>query len=164
MQFLITNNGSHPPDKWAELTANNILNLVEISEDVTDDPVLLSARSAGRRAKANLLPVLFNIFEEEFDRVQKAECKCLKDHGHEHLTSKCDPAADAAAILKRVQLALSSTPFGEHFAKPEAEDVLRRMIAQYVGNVMHIERSYHADRHPDTDEAKAFRAKHHPGE
>lgn len=162
MKFLITNNGAHPPGKWAELTAESILNLITISEEPTDDEAMLKARDDARRTKINLFPVLFNILEQAFDEAQKGERKLIARHSHKRLEHDLnrDIAPRVSEAMGKLQTAFAGSMFADHFAKPDVVDVIQRIIGQHIGNNMHIERSYHADRNPDTKEALAFRARH----
>jgi hypothetical protein len=147
VSFMITNGGPHPADKWAEQTVEAILDLIQIVEDsVTPEA------AAARQAKRDLRPILFNIFNGHHGRVQK--------HEQDHMKANVRNAKAAAeyierpidvephlSVMDKVKIALSATPFKDHFAKPEVIEVVKQMVSQHTADVMHIERRWHHDRH-----------------
>lgn len=148
MKIMITNGGSHPPDKWAEVTTDSILDLIEIADDSTS-PEAAEARAA----KRDLRQVLFNIFHAHHDKVQKDE------RGHLHNAVKTAKQAQNRAhgihdpdhycnggTMIAIDQALAATPFAAHFAKQEVRDVIYRIVGQHTVNAMHIERRWHHDR------------------
>lgn len=147
--FMITNGGPHPADKWAEMTADTILNLIQIAED-SDTP----EAAAARKAKRDLRPTLFNILYDHHDGVQRhersgnAKVKTLKDAEAHACTVRnpidCTPHLGA---VDDVISALAATPFAAHFAKPEVAEVIKQIVGQHTADVMHIERRWHHDRH-----------------
>lgn len=143
---MITNGGPHPADKWAEMTTNTILDLVQIAED-SDTP----EAAAARQAKRDLRPVLFDIFNGHHGTVQnherghlKANVKGAKAAG-EHLNAALN-VTQHLTVMQQVNAALAATPFAAHFAKPEVIEVIKTIIAQHTADVMHIERCWHNDR------------------
>lgn len=155
---MVTNGGAHPPDKWAEVTTETLLDFIQIPDEATSD----AARSA-RIAKVNIKPVLFSILMAGHDHVQKHERGEIKKHGHKRLGQALDPLHHCEDPFSKVIATLTSTQsdiINEHFLKQEVQDVVRRTIGQHFATAMHIERSCHADKHNDTAEAKAFRKKY----
>jgi hypothetical protein len=147
VNFLVTNGGPHPADKWADVTANVIVDTLLV--DSRPDDVSEQA-AAARAAKRKLRNDLFDIFNDHHDIVQKAE---RVENG------KCKKPADAAArvialhdpephmgVLERVNAVFASTPFSDHFAKPEVQEIVKTIIGQHTVDVMHIERRWHHDR------------------
>jgi hypothetical protein len=47
---------------------------------------------------------------------------------------------------------------GEHFAKKEVQAALAGLVGSHFATAMDIERSYHADKSADSQEAMAYRA------
>jgi hypothetical protein len=47
--IMVTNGGDHPADKWADVTATNIANLVQVDEDTPADSDADRARKAAAR-------------------------------------------------------------------------------------------------------------------
>lgn len=140
MKPMITNGGPHPADKWADMTVDTILELVQVQEDSVSPEA-----TAARAAKRALRPVLFNIFNAHHDRVQKHETgEIAKNAKRVHAT--LDPMPHATPVMAQVDAALAATPFAAHFAQPAVRSVIGNIVAQHTANVMHIERRWHADR------------------
>jgi hypothetical protein len=136
MQIMVTDGGAHPADKWGEVTATEILNLIQI------DPASLSHESTeARLAIGDLRPKLVRFFTEMHDKVQGAERQAASVDA-----TSIDPIPHSSRGRDGFLDLLKDTPFAAHFAKPEVQHVVHRIIAQHVGNVMHIERRYHQDR------------------
>lgn len=145
MKLMITNGGSHPPDKWADVTTESILDLIEIAED-SDTP----QAAAARQAKRELRPVLFAIFNQHHDKVQqheRGELKAVKKHTEADLlaTGKINPH-EHMGVMDEVAAALAATPFAAHFAQPVVLGVIKQIVGQHTANAMHIERAWHRDR------------------
>lgn len=136
MQFLSTNGGPHPADAWAAVTTNEILDLIKI--DVASQS---EAAVAGRLAKEDLRPKLLRFFTTHHQRVQDHERKKPRGHPHE-----VDPVPHINMSKDSFEALMAATPFAQAFARPEARQLLHRIIGQHSANVMHIERRYHADR------------------
>lgn len=144
--LMITNGGVHPADKWAELTADTIVDTLLVDGTPDDaSPAATAARAAKRKLRADLFEI-FNVHHEGVQHHERGECR------------KCKRPADAAAramsnvdvthhmdVLDKVNAAVAQTPFAEHFAKGEVQDVVRAIIGQHTANVMHIERRQHHD-------------------
>lgn len=140
MRPMITNGGPHPADKWADVTTDTILDLIQVQEDSVSPEA-----TAARAAKRNLRPVLFEILNGHHDRVQKHEQGELgKDAKRIH--AALDPWPHATPIMDQVNAALAATPFADHFAKLEVKIAVGGIVAQHTADVMHIERRWHADR------------------
>lgn len=142
MRPMITNGGPHPADRWAEVTTDAILDLIQIEADsVTPEA------AQARQAKRDLQPVLFVIFNAHHSRVQAAERgavpKSLKVAA-DNVAAPLEPATDY--VMEKMFAALAATPFAAHFAKPEVQAVLTQIVGQHTADVMHIERRYHHDR------------------
>lgn len=145
--LMITNGGAHPADKWAELTANTIVDttLVDAHPDDASE-----AAVAARAAKRGLRTKLFDIFNHHYDAVQKherGECaKCKKpSDAAARVVAPHDPSHHMG-VMDKVNAALVATPFAAHFAKPEVQDVVKAIIGQFTVDTMHIERRTHHDK------------------
>jgi hypothetical protein len=140
MQIMVTNGGPHPADKWAEVTTEAILNLVQIGEDS------ISPEAAeARQAKRNLRGALFAIFNAHHEGVQKHERGQLAKAKTSKVGEALDPSHHMPSVTKSVEAALAATPFAEHFAKPEVLGVVHTIIGQHTADSMHIERKWHED-------------------
>lgn len=145
MKMMITNGGPHPADKWADMTADAILDLIAVSED-SNTPEALAARAA----KRDLRPVLFDIFNDHHSAVQGTEQRHLTatvktcEHAEAHVQSPLD-VEPHLPVMSKVFNTLAATPFAAHFAKPEVQAILTSIVGQHTADVMHIERRWHQD-------------------
>lgn len=150
VQIMITNGGPHSHEKWAIATAQQI---IEIGANAT------STQAMDARKLENKIIDLLEVHHQE---VQENERAMIKDRGHDRLSE--DLAFDVSdrvdGPVSQIVSASVGTPFEAHFAKPEVQAYLRDLIATHFRTSMQIERSWHADRHPDTEHAKAFRERH----
>jgi hypothetical protein len=147
MRPMITNGGPHPADKFADMSTDDIMDLLVDANPDADTP----AAAAARQAKRDLRPILFNIFNGHHERVQKHEHGHLttnvkKHEAREHAHSRID-VTPHMGVMDEVFAALAETPFAEHFAQPHVREVLKQIIGRDTANAMHLERRYHADRH-----------------
>lgn len=149
--FIKTDGGSHPPETWANITADEILGLIQLGPTASQDIV---------DAKANLRPKLVAIFTQSHTELQNSERAAL-GKSHKRMNAACDPRPHIEAPLTEFKTIIKDTPFAEHFANPEVLEVVGRMIGHHKATAIHIERSWHADRNKNSPEAKAFRAKNH---
>lgn len=147
MKLMITDGGPHPADKWADMTTDTLLGLVEIADN-SDSP----AATTARQAKRDLRPVLFEILHAHHDVVQNSEraelAKVKLSKSMEHMLGKHDPDDHASTeeACGAVCAALAKTPFAVHFARPEVDAVVHQIIKQHTVNAMNIERRWHHDR------------------
>lgn len=149
MKPMITNGGPHPADKWADMTTDDIMDLLVDSNPDAATP----EATAARQSKRDLRPALFAIFNAHHDRVQKHErgqLKAVKDHAAacdhcDHTKNPLD-VTPHLSVMDQVFAALAATPFAAHFAQPEVQEVLRQIVGRDTANVMHIERRWHSDR------------------
>ena len=148
MKLMITNGGPHPVDKWADMTTDTILELIQVADD-SDTPEAAAARAA----KRSLRRVLFDIFNSHHDGVQKNERRGLGsvktlDAAHAHHAAHID-VTPHMSVMDEVKAALSAmpSPLSDHFAKPEVIAVVAQIVGSHTANVIHIERGWHRDRH-----------------
>lgn len=146
MRLMITNGGSHPADKWAEVTTDAILDLIEVADSSASD-----AAAEARAVKRGLRATLFDIFNGHHDGVQMRERNALasiKKHADasKHCEKPLEMHEDVPSALEEVNAAFKQTPFAAHFAQQHVQEVLRSIIGQHSANVQHIERRCHADR------------------
>jgi hypothetical protein len=149
-RILITDGGPHPADKWAVVTAEHIF---QIGPGVTGDKML-----AAKKFQITIAEILMPHHQGVQDDAQVS----LKADAVAHMATAYDPLAKAQAACAAIVSAAAATPWAEHFAKPEVQQAVIQEIGNHFATAEHIERSWHADRNPDTDAAKAFRAKHNP--
>ena len=150
---LATDGGPHPADKWAEATASHI---VDIASHVAGER---------RAAAVKLEAAIIDILGGHHTTIQDGERAKIVEHGHDRLGHDLDPEHHLSVddAVTEIVAAAKGTPWEADFAKPEMAEHLKALLAQHFRTSMHIERSWHSDRHPDTTHAKAFRAKHNLG-
>jgi hypothetical protein len=136
---MITNNGPHPADKWAEVSTNAILGLVLIADDATSD-----AASRARLAKMELMPKLYLALTEQHAAVQASERGKLSGTKG-YAKSEIDPVPHVDGALAAVNAIMAASMFADHFATPDVQDTISNILAQHFGDSMNIERGYHAD-------------------
>ena len=143
--ILVTNGGPHPADKWADVTASAIADLVQVKDDAVSPEA-----TAARAAKRDLMPKLFAIFNEHHATVQGAE-QALKagvttvEQAADHVAQALDPMPYVEPTMAKVHALLATTPFAAHFAKDEVKTVLANIVGQHTADVMNIERLWHRD-------------------
>lgn len=164
---LITDGGPHSPSKWAEATASHIVSIANHVSGTT------------RGAAIKLQAAIIDILEGHHTSVQHGERQKIADVGHNRINHVYDVAehVNIPEIINEIVAAAVGTPWEADFKYPgQLADPLQNIlyIASFAENLdvllhahfrtsMHIERSWHADRHPETKQAKAFRSIHHPG-
>lgn len=158
---LVTDDGPHPPEKWARVTANLIMgNVGRRSKSVT----LHDAQAFEEK----LLALLTN----HHGRAQRHERAAIETEGTERLAGSIDTSGHIPDAVDDIIALAKGTSLDEYFSRSEevvvnddgttttvlsTRDFLERLLHQHFHNVMHIERSWHADSVPDHPQAKAFR-------
>lgn len=144
---MVTNGGPHPPGMWAEVTAND---LVQISPTAPDD-----RRAEAEAFKARLVEVLTGFHQT----VQDKERAALLADGDSRLGEPIegDEFLDHA-MLDRIVAIAKGTIFEEHLSITPTIQYVRQVLEHHFHRSMHIERSWWADRNPDGENARAFRA------
>ena len=145
--FMVTNGGPHPADRWADMTTDTILGLLV---DANPDDASPEA-AAARQAKRDLRPKLFDILLGHHHGAQAGERKRLPAEvklayvAHAHLADAIE-MPDQWGAENKVLALLATTPWKDHFAKPDVAQVIRNIVRQHTADVMHIERRWHHDR------------------
>jgi len=155
-KIMITNNGVHPSDRWAAMTASEICDLIQINE-TSASPEAIAARKAKPRLELDLADLL----ETFHANVQKHERELLAAHGDAHLVTPLDPSAGEVdtpqEVVAEIVKIAAKTPFGAHFALPQVQEVVRGIVDHHFALSIDIERSTWADKNPDSETAKAYR-------
>ena len=148
--IMVTDEGPHPAETWAEVTADQI---IRISESAPEGLI-----SEARVFRERLVLILTG----HHDRVQQHERGQIAEAGHARLQHDLDAAGHIDGPLAEIIEAAGATSFADHFQKLEIQQYLRDLLHSHFATSMFIERSWHADRNPETSEAQAFRAVHQP--
>lgn len=166
--ILVTNGGPHSPEDWAYASASMMLEAVKVDPNSPNRVALEMAKDAVR-------PKVAEVLSKHHDAVQSTERKKLAAGDHERLMAKLDAAehtdvekaiadchALVAPILQKAMLfsggdaSNDATTINDHL-----ERLIRQRIEIDLKTSMHIERSGHADRNPNTEHAVAFKAAFH---
>lgn len=154
MHLMITDDGPHSAADWANVTADHIIQIASTA------PEALMREAQEFRGK------LVELLEGHHGAVQAAERSLLENRGGASRlkSAATDDVQEHALDDMADEIVTLAKPysFGEHFARAETRAYVRDVLANHFATSMHIERSWHADKNPDTPEAKAFRATHYP--
>lgn len=151
---LITNGGPHSASKWAEATASHIIDI--------------ASHVAGERREhaIKLQAAIIDVLEKHHTTVQHGErLKLQGTDGHARLAIPCHEHEHCSVddVVEDICLAAKGTPWEADFQKSEMITGLAQLVASHFATSVHVERSWHADRHPDNEHCKAFRAQHNKG-
>jgi hypothetical protein len=149
-RLMVTNNGPHPAEAWAQVTAEH---LAPLGPDVTGH----------RRLKAlELQAKIANAIEEHHQSVQDTErAKLAADT--DHIMVPPDASAHLDAGIAAIQAAAKGTEWEANFQDTARLALIRQELAAHFASSQPIEKSWHADKNPTAQAAVAFRAQHHPG-
>ncbi|TMI98472.1 MAG: hypothetical protein E6G97_25960 [Alphaproteobacteria bacterium] len=166
--LMITNGGPHPADKLAASTAWKIVDLVRISDDPIDPKLpdidrgaIEANRETFRQARTAFEAAIAALLEKHHHDVQHHERGKLKEKGNARLEEDHDHEACGSGLCSEVVALTVGTVLQAHFARPETQARVIEILDSSLGHTAHIERSWHADRHPHDDHSKAFKARHH---
>lgn len=156
---MVTNGGDHPPEKWADVTATNIANLIQVDPDKPGDTDAdRSRKTTARRAKDRLQLDVADILTPHYDRNQKFERGKLAAEGDARIAGPFSAYDKKDEVVAAVVAASVDTAFAEHFAKPEVQVVIGKEIDDHFAHMKWVTRSWHADKNPGGANAKAMLA------
>lgn len=147
--ILKTDGGPHPVEKWAEATANHI---IQIGEH-------LSGAELTRARRFEL--TIMDILEGHHGTIQSGERQQIQHVGNDRLLHDCDCEHHICVeeAVDEIIEASKNTVFETHFANPEVKTYLINLLNQHFNTSMFVERAWHADKNPNTVQAKEFKAK-----
>lgn len=146
-----TDNGPHSPEYWATVTAGQIIKI-----DGNDGSKVAAARKLENK--------IIDILENWHRKVQQGERSKIKTHGDKHIVTPLDATEHldgSAGAVEEIIAATKGTPFEDHFAETSVQEYVRNLLGQHFSTNMFIERSYHADRVPNSEHAREFRKSWH---
>lgn len=146
MTLMMTDGGPHPPEKWAAVTVRGVLNIAESAPDA----LLREAREFENKAVA--------ILTKHHALIQDHERAGLVTEGPDRLASDIDPSGHIPDAVDDIIALAKGTSFAAHFDNPETRSYLNQLLHEHFHHSMWIERSWHADTHPDHPLSKVFRA------
>lgn len=142
-RILTTDNGKHPPDKWAAFTADDL-----ISVDGNSDKA-----AAGHRLKADIIDLL----TKSFDAVQKTEMERLAADPGTQYASPITPEIDTVEEVVDAIVALADkTSFASFYQGPGRREAVTDVIRHHLALAIDIERSHHADQKPNDKASREF--------
>lgn len=156
-QIMVTNGGPHPPESWAEVTSNWI-----VQDLIPVDPAHPDA-AKWRLARDELEMKLRKALVSHHANTQDYARRKLKQVGHDRLSHEPDAGPHVDDAMAAIVEAAKGTPFEAHFTTDKVAEYCRKTLGQHFRTVDHIERSWHADRNPEIEQAKAFRAAKNTG-
>ena len=129
-KMLVTNDGKHPAFKWAELAADEI---IEISAQA---PETLMREAMEFRKR--LVDLLTHHHQHSMDAEQK-EIKAGKDRLDRHL----DTEDHADRVTEEICHLSHNMSFADHFAKDEVKQHLNAVLNRYFKSAKLVERQHH---------------------
>ncbi|BCP53773.1 hypothetical protein K32_23900 [Kaistia sp. 32K] len=141
-RILISEDGPHSAEQWAEVTASQIVSL---------------EATAGVPARKFELKVI-EILEQHHAAVQVHERGKIKTEKHGRCGNAPDPSEHIEAALAEIVEAAKGTPFEAHFAKANVQAYLTNVLGQHFATSMQIERDWYL--HPG-EVGDAHRARHY---
>lgn len=144
-RIMITNGGAHPPEAWAQVTAEHI---APLGPDLIGQRYREALEVQGRIASA---------LESVYSGVQTTEQAALANNSS-HLSAPPDPTPHLDGAIAAVRNAVKGSAWESQFATSEAEAFLRREIGTHIATAQYIEKSWHADRNPQQAAKENFRA------
>jgi hypothetical protein len=143
-RVLITNDGPHPPETWAMTTAEQIFDISAMAGDR-----LIQAQKFQLSIAEILMPHHETVQATERDKLGQ---------GIHHLLDGHDVEDYLDTIMKDILVLARGTPWEAHFARPDVQNAARQMIANHIISSQHVERMWHADRHPGSEIAQTYKA------
>jgi len=145
-RVMITNDGPHPPEKWAMTTAELIFDIGAMAGDR-----LIDAQKFQLSIAEILMP--------HHEAVQTTERGKLSQ-SIDHLLSPHEVESHVDKIIRDIVALAKGTPWQAHFARPDVQEAARLMVANHVITSQQVERLWHADQNPDSEVSQAYRARH----
>lgn len=130
MRPMSTNGGTHPADKWADITADAICDLIQVKEDSVSEEA-----TQARAIKRELKPKIFDICNGHHADLQSAEKNAPLAPGE-----PMDILTEVTATLDLINELLKQTPFAAHFEQEHVQKILFNIIGQHSADIVHIER------------------------
>jgi 23S rRNA U2552 (ribose-2'-O)-methylase RlmE/FtsJ len=133
-RIMITDNGSHPPEFWAQVTAEQI---APIAEDMT---------GARRFAALSLQAKIAEALIPHHEKVQADESTRLTaDARHKDREVHLDQidSAHLDEVISDIVEAATGTEWEDHFKDAAVQKQIRFEIARHFASVQHVARSWH---------------------
>ena len=132
--FLITNGGTHSPEKWSATSCEQI---IKIAANAAGEQAV-----AGRRLELKLLDVL----ERHHGILQEEEKDCLSHYGTDRYDHPINIKNHVNETFDEVLAASKGSPFENHFMQKAVQEHVREVIRKDMQSIVEIERSWHKDQ------------------
>lgn len=146
---VITDGGPHPPELWAQLTAEILIPARNMAGNNYIEALKL--QTAVMQA---LLPHHTNVQETERERLMAS---------NDHILSDLSPEEFTGQAVTDIVAAAKGTPWEENFNDPDLQALIRQEVGTHFATAQHIERSWHADNNGHIPQVMAWREQTHPG-
>lgn len=144
---LTTDFGPHPPEAWAQVTAERLL--------PDDSPAARTHISTLLRLRAAFMDILTkhhgDAQNHEREQLAADDAHFEKDH---------HGPCDFDGLLSELRDAVKGTPWEAHLAKDDVAGAIRDVVTDHSNAVRHVERLWHADTNPDKEAGQAYRDRH----
>lgn len=132
---MFTDGGAHPASKWANVSARQISNLIQIDEQSFSD-----AAVEGRKAKSHFAEALAEGIEILFEATMKAETDLVGIGAVIDRQAPFQIENDVDGALLAFDVALLDTPFVEHFLQPDVRLIVRNILKQNFIDAANVSR------------------------
>lgn len=171
--ILRTNDGPHSAKNWAYATASMLALAFEVKPD---SPNYVEIEMAKDKFRAEVTEIMI----EHHDAVQRKERELLTSGHHDRLEMALDAtehteieravadikeaAQSLMALVTNAEVVPINPGTFDHISfEDQLDNVIRQRVSMDLTSSMQIERSWHADHHPDNPHSIAFRKATHPG-
>jgi hypothetical protein len=102
---------------------------------------------------------LAELLEDHHGNVQTGEKDSLTSHD-DHCDSALDVEHHVKAALAAVVEKSKGTAWEAHFAKPDVQAAVSKVLDSHFKSSAHIERLWHADKNPNNGAARTYKSTH----
>lgn len=148
-RILITDNGPHSAEKWAMTSAEELFPMQDAA--LTGDHLI-----AAQRFQLDLAELL----QDHHGNVQGGE-KASLENNEDHCDCAIEIDHHVTDALAAVVEKSKGTVWEAHFAKPEVQQAVVKVLNNHFQTSAHIERLWHADTHGDNGIAQKYKKSFH---
>lgn len=145
---LTTDFGPHPAEKWAAITAQELL--------PADAPTARSNMRAHQRLRADFMDVL----TKHHGNAQADEQKRLEGVGEAHFDKPHEGPTDFDGLVTELRGVAKGTPWEGHLFNPVFVAAIEEVVTNHTHGIRHVERCWHADNNPHIAAGQAYRMRH----
>ena len=150
-KILVTNNGTHSPEKWAMITAEEIFD--------TNNSALTGDRLISAQKFQLSLAEALSVHHEKVQIDEQV--KLQQDVNDIHAPFTANDYLDD--VINDVITVSKGTQWEAHFAKPEVQDAVKQVVGNHFTSSQHIERLWHSDRNPTDAVAATYKTQFNKG-